>query len=449
MRKKALRRRRFVAKYIRYLTIFGYLFVAVMGVVVAVLWFVKTDEQAVSVGDIEPQESVLKHGEEAVVLGLLVPSNTDVVRGQGLVEISSDPMWIARYRSENPEDPEQLAALRSQVPDESIEVLAAPVSGVAVVWKEAVGKVLPAGSDLAKVIDFADLRIWADFGGTSVTDIEAGQDVKVEPLTTTYGNGETLLSDLIYPGWWRKGRAQFNSVADGKIKGILQRHYEGSRVTLERSGKTEDAPFKLTEVTAVDITGAFRVVDPLREMAPSAIEAEPFLDARVPGTVLVANHRATIKIRDLPDDVMAEIRDTLRARFGGGIRLQDTSLSDVDSLRSKIGGVSFLGRFRSGLREDNTAPLSVLDIENLKVVVSMNAEYKASDEDSTNDAERNLVVERFERNCLALTRLVDPPPGLQAKVRELTFAGSEPDRVSAAVKVVVGDRRIAMLLFRK
>ncbi len=181
---------------------------------------------------------------------------------------------------------------------------------------------------------------------------------------------------------------------------------------------------------------------------PKGLGAEPFVGAELPGIVLEATHTASVRIRDLPDEVLSEIKQVLLNRFGGGVQLPDDALSSVDSLRSRIKADSFLDRFRSGLREDDTAPLSVQDIEDLKVVVTMDAEHEGSETVDGDNGERDSM-EQTERNCRVVTRLTDPPQALQAKVRALAFAGGEPARMSVVLKVVVGKRRIAMLLFRK
>jgi len=446
MEKRELRIRRFVAKYIKYLTVFGYLFVVVIATAIAVLWFFRIDETAVSVDDILPQETSLKRKTEVVVLKLLVERNEDVSIGQGLVEISSDPAWIERYRSSDPDNAEQIASLRSQMPEDTVETLTAPVSGVAMVWPEAVGRILPAGWDIAKVIDFNDLRISAEFGGRNAVEIRPDQQVKVEPLAT-YGNKETLRTDIEYPGWWRDGRAQFNSAGSGKIKDTINRYYAGAIVYLEKSGKTEDTPFTLSKTTDVEISGTFRVAEPDRPVRIGAIKAEPYVGNGVRGTVLEATHSASVNLRSLPEDVTAEIRSVLLDRFAAGVQFQDIALSDLDKIRSKIKGGSVFSRLRSGLREDNTMPLAVLDIGNLKVVARMEAEHKGSEVDSPED--ERLIAEQAERNCWAVTKLTLPPSALQEKIRMLHFSEEDPVRMSAVLKIVVGKRRIAMLLFRK
>jgi len=437
--KKELRRRRFVAKYVKYLTVFGYIFVVFVAVAVAVLWFVKVDEVVSAGGEIKPAEKTLKHEKEVVVLKVLVPNHADVTEGQGLVEICDDPEWVARYRALPEKDSERREELRNEMPGRA---LPAPRSGVAVLGKDPAGNYIPAWWDIAKVIDFNDLKLSADVGGKNVIYVLEGQRVKVEPLPT-YGNEEILRSDIDYPGWWRKGRAQFNSVGEGKIKGILQEYFATRPVALEDE---EDAPFRLSEVEKVELQGVLRVEEPLVGEERSGVEAEPFIGTMLEGYVHKAEHRASVKLRNLPDEVMSAIEEALLDRFQDGVRVNSSVLSIADSLRSEARW-DLLEGFRGGLREDDAAALSVAQIEGLRAVVTMEARIEEAEDDGMPDAEP-FPAEKTERKCRVVVKFRELPPGFRAKVRELALA-ERPKYIPAEVKVVVGGRRIAMLLFRK
>lgn len=413
MEKKDLRTRRFVAKYIQYLTVFGYFFVATMGIIVAVLWFVKIDDVAGSGGEIRPAEHALKHNAEAVILKVLVTNHADVMEGQDLVEICDDPEWVERYRSAKQNGSEQ-EEMRGEMPRDLVDVLRAPHSGVAVVGKNLEGRIIPAGWDIVKVIDFDDLRITAEVDGTNVTNVHTGQRVKVEPLTT-YGNKEILRSDVDYPDRWRNGSAQFNSVGKGKIKDLLQAYFAEKAVMLEDE---EETTFSVSNVRNVELQGILRVAKlPQGEEPGGVVEAEPFIGAMLTGYVHEATHTASLRIRDLPDSVRSEIKQTLLDRFQAGIRVDGSDLS-------------------------------VVQIDDLKVVVEMDATYKESEESVTADDGSPLLGEETDRNCWVTVKLIDLPPAFTAKVRQLALA-EKPSYIAAALEVVVGVRRIAMLLFRK
>ena len=93
--------RRFIARYVVYLEVFGYLFVVTVVAAIAVLWFVKVDNtsQAYSNPLIKPNEREVTRKADAVVLKVLVRDRVDVTEGQPLAEVCDDPAWVGRYRA--------------------------------------------------------------------------------------------------------------------------------------------------------------------------------------------------------------------------------------------------------------------------------------------------------------------------------------------------------------
>jgi hypothetical protein len=459
MPKRSLRMRRFIAKYIQYLTIFGYLYVALVGIVVATLWFVKVDEVATGSAEIRPHEEVLRHQTDVVVMDLLVENHADVSAGQDLVTICTDPASAKSNGS-----PEKNTTAPAAECGGAIKALRAPFSGVAVIPKGIKGRTIPAGWEIVKVIDFSNLNMSAYVGGTQIRQVRKDQRVKVTPTGRSIGaastsawrggkggktaggvadsdvRGETFQSDLDYPGWWRKGHAQFNAVGEGKIKSILQEHFSGQVMTL---GKEENGTFVVSNVAEVELRGVLQVAESEDGRLSEGVSAEPFIGIALEGTVKEATHSATVDVRDLPDGIRQQIEQTLWERLRDGVRVDDSAMSGIDSLRSKIES-PILSRLREGLREDNT-PLSVVGIDNVQTVVSLN--LTMSDASGLPDAS-SLPVESTGRYCSVKVTLADPPPDFTAKVRELALA-ERPSYFSVNLEVVVGARRVAMLLFRK
>ena len=82
---QSLRTRRFIAKYVKYLEIFGYGFVFAVAGIIAFLWFAKTEDLVLSNAEpIKPHEYVLSSDEDVIVLEALVKNKTDVTIGQPL-----------------------------------------------------------------------------------------------------------------------------------------------------------------------------------------------------------------------------------------------------------------------------------------------------------------------------------------------------------------------------
>ena len=91
-------------------------------------------------------------------------------------------------------------------------------------------------------------------------------------------------------------------------------------------------------------------------------------------------------------------------------------------------------------------PLSVNEITDLSMIIEMDADEPENE--GTNQDVQMVDAEKTKRSFKGVIRIDDPHPLLKAKVRELALL-KKPIYIKAIVKVVVGERRIAMLLFRK
>jgi len=436
--KKSRWMRRFVARYIAYLEVFGYLFVVAMATTIAALWLWKVDDvsQAHSNPLIKPHEYVATHPADVVLLNMLVQKHDEVTEGQPIAEICDDPAWVSRYASAQQalalaaaldnnaakgarvegEDMlrgflrNSLAQWETQRPAMPRVKLLAPHSGVAVIDNAKEGLVIPAEEEIARIIDFEDLRISGDFRGTNQSYARLGQPTRSEILMA-YGNNETLLSDIERPGAWTNGYGQFNSVAEGKINDILKQHFAGKRVTME-----DDTTFTLTKVTAVELRGTFQTEKANASAAGEDIAPEPFTGIEIMGRVIEGAHTASVRVLDLPEDVQSAVKQAVLQRFESRpIRLDDAALSATDIKDLKI--------------------ITTLDVENANI-------EKA---DAQGDP---ILAEKVERKFIFTAQIENPSPALKAKVRELALAET-PSYIKTKTVVVVGKRRVAMLLFRK
>ena len=433
-------RRRFIARYIVYLEVFGYLFVGVVVVAIALLFFFKVDDvsQAYSNPLIKPHEQEVSQKTDVIVLNVLVRNHAEVAKEQPLAEVCDDPAWVRRYQAAQHSDSliaalDRTADRRELMPDEKVlqealkkasehwemrlarmpkVFLRAPLAGVAVVEDGLAGQVVPAGKEIVHILDFNDLRISSDLRGANLADARVGQPIKVEALTT-YGNGEILRGDFDRSGQWRwkKRHGQFNSVAAGKIKDILQDHFKGEVVTLE-----EDTLFAVSKVTEVDLQGTLHVED-----APDAgggLDPEPFSETPILGHVIEGTHTALVRFLDLPDSLQARVEGAL-----------------LEKLKAQV------------VRSLDGSAFSVKGIRDLKVTVKMEGDEKGLKKAYLDGAEP-LLTEKVERKFIFEAKIDNPSPALKAKVRELALAGT-PTYIKTKTEVVVGQRRIAMLLFRK
>lgn len=434
--------RRLIAHYIVYLEVFGYLFVATVAVAIALLFFFKVDDvsQAYSNPLIKPNEVVVTQKADVVVLNVLTRNHADVAKGQPLAEVCDDPDWVRRYQVAGHSDSlaaalDRTAARRELTPDEKAlrealrktfedwetrrlrmpkAPLRAPIAGVVTVADNLVGKLIPEGKEIVSILDFNDLRISSDLRGANLADARVGQPIKVEALMT-YGNGEFLRVDFDRTGTWRwkKDHGQFNSVVHGKTLEILQKYLKGKVAALE-----EDTLFAVSKVTEAEFQGTLRVEDASGSEGRAEIDPEPFGDAKIHGHVIEGTHTASIRFRDLPDSLQAHLEKEL-----------------MDHLKTHT------------LRSLDGSAFTVKEISDLKIAVKMDGEDKGVKKALVKGA-APVLMEKVERKFIFEAKIDDPSPALRAKVRELALAET-PSYIKTKTEVIVGQRRIAMLLFRK
>ena len=207
------------------------------------------------------------------------------------------------------------------------------------------------------------------------------------------------------------GFAQFNDVSEGQITKQLENYFSGKLVVIE-----DDTVFALGKVKNIDLHSTLNVQNAGPLDPGEKIEAEPLSRIALTGTVIEGTHTAEFRIHTFPDEIQQEIQNTLQER--------------IVERQFDTGGL----------------PLSVNEITDLSMIIEMDA-----DEPENNEMVQNgqmVNAENSKRSFSGVIRIDDPHPDLKAKVRELALL-KKPIYIKAIVKVVVGERRIAMLLFRK
>lgn len=432
---QSLRTRRLIAKYVKYLEIFGYGFVFAVASIIAFLWFTKTEDLVLSNAEqIKPHEYVLSPDEDVIVIEALVKNKTDVIIGQPLFEISRDKSWVNRNRARQVAE-ELSGELDSLATSSSLtsaerelqgvlssatygweqelpgsETLTATHPGVILFEEEIVGTVVPKGDEIARILDFDDLRISAGLKGAGQRLARVGQPAHIE-VVTTYGDGEILRTDLDSPDSWSTGFAQFNDISDGQITRQLEDYFSGKLAAIE-----DDTVFALGKVTNIDLYSVLSVQNAGPLDPREKIEAEPLNRIALTGTVIEGTHSAAFRIHTFPNEIQQEIQNTLQDR--------------ILERQFNAGGL----------------PLSANEITDLSIIIEMDADEPEID--GTSLDVQMVDAENTKRSFKGVIRIDDPHPLLKAKVRELALL-KKPIYIKAIVKVIVGERRIAMLLFRK
>jgi multidrug resistance efflux pump len=102
LKNKSLRTRRFVAKYVNYIEVFGYLFVATLAAGIFGAVFYEVDDAVQQDKDpiIQPKETIVKENKAVYVNRLFVTEPYQQVRkGDPIVEVIDRPKWVERYKA--------------------------------------------------------------------------------------------------------------------------------------------------------------------------------------------------------------------------------------------------------------------------------------------------------------------------------------------------------------
>ncbi|MCX7012659.1 MAG: hypothetical protein NTW86_08885, partial [Candidatus Sumerlaeota bacterium] len=289
---KHLRLKRFLAKYVKYVTWGGYgLVIAVVATVIA-LWFVKINlycnSNTTVAGLLKPLEHAVTPTSDTVVLRFLVKNGDDVVKGQPLAEYCDDPGWIARMRAgvhlaalaEDLERggvglPNGLSAAQARAQAESLESLRssppfrktfeAAGPGVVLLAETAAEPVIAGGAPLMGVHDLDDLRITTTMVGGNINNVAIGREALVELRTQNHSDKLVLVIEAEgeYPSDWPELR--FSNLGGSLVAEKIGEALKGYSVFVENDGSETPVPYSFDTIKV----GTFRA------MGRSARDGEP------------------------------------------------------------------------------------------------------------------------------------------------------------------------------
>lgn len=471
-----LRVRRFIAKYIMYLEVIGYLFVIVIGATIAALWLIKIDDTAKAAGsgptpNIKPFEEVISWPRECLAVELLVedlpptgqvpppdpatpPDHRNVGKGEPLVRLTDDPRWIAeqkkadRYQKiidnidaaekDGPLSPtlaaarkeaqavvEQWTKQRAALPTKTVR---APIAGMlnGADKSKIEGKVFAADAKLFTVVDFTDLRIPVKITGANVSHGRLLQEAKFK-VKDNYGDGELVRVDMKERGRLTRRRVEFLDVSGGVTKDLVADFFGDKTLTVKR-----DLGFHLDKVSNVEVLSRDRA-EPLAQLPTDPakiVRAEPLHDKEFRAVMIDGFHYAKVKLTRFDEEQRRKLLAAVQPALTG----KATVIIDPKT------GERLCYRLK--------------DLRQARFLVTMTLKQPRAGKETTKEIARRLkqenavLTDQLERNYQGHLRVLHPSPALQHKVREL-FLHDPPKYLTADVEWIVDKRRIAMLLFRQ
>jgi hypothetical protein len=446
--------RRFIAKYIRYVEVIGYGFVVLAATAIVTCWFVQVDDVAKADGTpvIKPRTEIVNDNENDVVVVKVHVENRDPVqKGQLLVSVCSNPKWVERYKALSQwveaakslaksgdssllvSDAEQrLAAWKEQILNAHLDKKPAPIGGKVDGVKDIEWKVIPKGKDIARVLDFSDLRITVKLIGENVPKARSeqkegngqkkriGQKATIEILPD-YGSLPLYVRGEAAWSRFDKQHVQFNNLLDDQDKEAIKAKLQGEDKTLTLR---DDIPLTFSDVLAlwVDSTLIPQTASNGEKSTMAAIPVETLEHLNpLRGTLIDGKHTGKMELRDVPEDVKEELRQRLLQK------LKDKMVSTDDQ------------------------PFRVKDIQDIRPAIQLKIETLDPTE-SEEELERKLqnahVAAKIERFYEGTVQIDNPPLELRMMVEKLQLQ-DKPVDVKTNVWVAVAKRRVAMLLFRR
>jgi multidrug resistance efflux pump len=319
--------KRFMARYVFYLEVFGYVIVSLVALAVIACFFFQVDDV------IRPEKEVpitarteaIKPDADALVTRVFVRNHQPVRQGDPLVEVVESPPWMSRFlamrqmralldelaapgqsaelakkraeaaRGQAPEakedepqtilpplprtpEQEKLRALAAQqlaeweahvAPKAPRFVIRAPIDGIVVAPDDLEFRRVDADAEILKVADLNDLRVSGKFMGETVADARTGQKANIKAIVPDYKTGLVFRGDTVPRGryFWQKERISSYRLLDPKIKEIVKEAFKGRTIT-----QRDDIPFQVTDVTGVEVDADIDTAalgSPLSALGPS------------------------------------------------------------------------------------------------------------------------------------------------------------------------------------
>lgn len=397
------RKRRFYAKYMRGLERAGYVLVCgVFGAFIFAFNYKVDDLVTAEKVAIQPFSSPLKLDGEVRIVRALVADFDEVRAGQPLVEVVVGPDAIKRYEAwqavqdlgSKVGNTAEVGRLSVLYPRPVVQVLKAPSAGTVRIDPLNLGKTLDAQAEIAKVVDYKDLRLTASLSGQTVPQAKVGQmarvsSIVIEPEAGTLFRGSDAISGRL--------------LGDG-VKKLLQQGLAGAEVRLR-----DDIPLKVSDISEIQVDATVKP-EQGGDLA-GAIALDPPSDYSVEAQVMEGSPAASVQIADLPPGLAAKTKEAVaQAVNGRAVRRLDGSVAKL-------------------AKPDD---------------VHMVVKLKATQADGMTTTILNGTS--LTRTFDAQLRIASPPSFLIDAVRMADRAGKP---VTARVELRTGRRPIAFLLLKK
>jgi hypothetical protein len=453
--------RRLASRYIRWVEISGYLFVLLLfgGILAACFYQVEVVVKQNGDPELLPRETPVTCPADCVVTRLLVRTPFATVRqGDPLVEVVADPKWVPRVQAAeqaraalqvlatnsdgggsprqpvasakpggsaaNPPSAGPVGLLRGQLSqalgawDSRARpprlILRAPHAGAVTFDKNLRGKLIGAGKEILKIVNFDQLQVTVRLVGEDLPQVENGDEVRVRlrpsqpPFRVVRTDAETAL--------WQARRVQIAGGLDEATAAWLEKEMREQRVTADNG---RDIPLQPKDLLKLEVEVA-AVIQPAPDQPRADFEPEELHLLTLPGHVVDAKHIGKITVARLPIPLEVELRERIRRRLAGKT-VGDSTPFRIDTIRDPA----------------------------IRAQVSIETRQTPRDEaDRVRGLRTALQGNRDERFVDAIVSLENPPPTLRRLV-EQRYRRAKPAGPLVDVEVISSRKPFVSLLFKQ
>jgi pyruvate/2-oxoglutarate dehydrogenase complex dihydrolipoamide acyltransferase (E2) component len=394
-------KRRFYAKYMRWLEVAGYLTVAAVVCAFIYAFNYKVDD-IIEAADVKlmPLERTTNAQSNGIVTKVLVEPFTEVKKGQPIMEIAEGDANVTAYNRwaaiESLRGDSRAASLVAANPKPPVKTLVADADGTIRIDKSS-GQF--AEKDvLFAVLDYSQIVLEASLTGASVSKAATGQIAQISAIKIS-GNSS------IFRGSTEKGPVLSSEIISAKAIDSINSQLEGKSLALR-----DDIPLQITKVTGVEVDAKSSATT--TKPSPAETMLEPPATFTLNAEVVSGKPTATAQLADLP----AELRQQISAAIAADV--SNRSIKQLDGADASLGEVS---------------------VGNVVLKVD------ASEPAGTNSA-NSLSGTMLKRAYEAKLKLVNPPKFIVDMLRAAHQKGKD---VTARVQLKTSEKPFAFILLKR
>jgi hypothetical protein len=388
-------KRRFYAKYMKWLEVLGYVTVTcVIGAFILAFNVRVDDVISADKVPLRAQAEVIKATAPTHVVRAIVEDFTDVPAGAPVLEIVIGESEIRRFQIWQSA---QELKVPSPVPRPPTTLVAAPVAGTFVRADESGSETVEADAPLGEIRNYARLVASASLTGQGVAKAQPGGQATLKGLTVEPHHGILV-----------RGETDTGSLVSSQLGGETLRTQVAQRLEGKSFFVRDDLPLRFSGLNDVQIDAQLAT----QAANGGSLWAEPSATVVLSAAVISGQHGATLQFAQLPPDVRDALNQDIRAAL------------------------------RQNIRTLNGEALTITDVSRINTVIRA----KAVPAEPGASASDRIPATAVSRSFDAELSIENPPAYLVEAVKSADRAGK---LVTAKVELKTGDRPIATLLLRR